>query len=166
MSLFLFGAGGRHYPNSRTWLKYILKFHLSLHGPQIKMTNYICEEQLRPESLKRLTLVDVSPSHHNCTILFRHSVNLFRHCFVHQLQCWATTLWYYVKSLALTWVIARWLIFCLLSIIPRLKGRRRQLLTARLKAKSSGSVLVRLSRELEAPAPIWIFHILRFNKTK
>ena len=144
----------------------LFSFLLALRGPQIRMTSYIFEERLGPESLKRLTLVDVSPSHHICTVLFSHSVNLFRHCFVHQLQCWATTLWYYFKSLALTWVIARWLIFCLLSIIPRLKGRRRQLLTARLKAKSSGSVLVRLSRQLEAPAPIWIFHILGFNKTK
>jgi len=52
---------------------------LALGGPQIR-TSYICEERLGPESLKRLTLVDLSPSHHNCTILFSHCVNLLLLC--------------------------------------------------------------------------------------
>ena len=80
---------------------------------QIKMTSYICEEllirkdrPLRPQSF-------TSQLHY----LVFHSVNFLSHCFAQLLLCWTTTLWYYVESLALAW---RWLIFCLLSIIPML----------------------------------------------
>jgi len=68
-----------------------------------------------------------------------HIVNLLRHYFVQLLLCWATTLQYYVESLALAW---RWLIFCLVShhshANSRDKGYRWKLATAR--SKTSGSV--------------------------